>query len=46
MQLLKSEIRLIINELNEDNGVTLDKMFSRGKEILMNFEYDLNLNGL
>jgi len=24
VQLLKSEIRLIINELNEDNGVTLD----------------------
>ncbi len=35
----------MINDLNEEEGISIDSLFSRGKEILLNFEYDLAING-
>lgn len=35
----------MINDINEEEGISLDQLFSRGHEILLNFEYDLALNG-
>lgn len=45
VQLLKSELEKMINELSEDSDINIGQLFSRGQEILLNFEYDLGLNG-